>query len=263
MSLIVEQVAPGVQRLRMQGWRGRAVGYEVSAYALRGVLVDSGFPGAREEFTSAVRALSPRGAVITHWHEDHAGNAPALAAEGVPMVMHAACEAILRVRPSIRLYRRAVWGQTSALEGGLAAFDPAPLEVIATPGHCDDHLVVWDPERRVVAAGDLFLGVKVRVAHAHESPGALLESLRRVAALEPLLLLDGHRGVVKNATPLLRAKIGFLEETIGAIRELAARGAAEGEIQRRVLGREAFIGIASLGEYSKRAFVTAVLREAL
>lgn len=261
MSLVVEQVGPGVQRLRMQSWRGRAVGYEVSAYMLRGVLVDSGFPGARGELVAAVRALSPRGAAITHWHEDHAGNAPALAAAGVPMVMHPACEATLRVRPAIRFYRRAVWGQTSALEAAVTAFDPAPLEVIATPGHCDDHLVVWDAERRVVAAGDLFLGVKVRVAHAHESPSSLLESLRRVAALEPVLLLDGHRGVVTNAAALLRAKIDFLEETIGSIRALAERGATAGEIQRRVLGREAFIGVASFGEYSKRALVTAVLRE--
>lgn len=262
MSLTVEQVAPDVQRLRMQSWRGRAVGYEVSAYLLRGVLVDSGFPGARAEFLEALRALAPRGAVITHWHEDHAGNAPALAAEGVPTLMHAACEATLRERPPIRFYRRAVWGRTSGLEAPVTAFDAAPLQVIATPGHSDDHLVVWDAERRIVAAGDLFLGVKVRVAHAHESPGSLLESLRTVAALEPLLLLDGHRGVVENATAMLRAKIGFLEEVLGQITSLAQQGAAEGEIQRRVLGREAFIGVASFGEYSKRAFVTAVLREA-
>ena len=56
----------------------------------------------------------------------------------------------------------------------VTTFDPAPLKVIATPGHTKDHQVVWDEERGIVASGDLFLGVKVRVAHRHESPSSLL-----------------------------------------------------------------------------------------
>ena len=44
MSLTVQEIEPGVLRLALSGWRGRAVGYEVSAYLLDGVLVDSGFP---------------------------------------------------------------------------------------------------------------------------------------------------------------------------------------------------------------------------
>ncbi|MEO5742495.1 MAG: MBL fold metallo-hydrolase, partial [Vicinamibacterales bacterium] len=140
--------------------------------------------------------------------------------------------------------------------------DPAPLEIIHTPGHSDDHIVVWDPARRIVASGDLFLGVKVRVAHEHESPARLLRSLRTVMALEPRLLLDAHRGVVTNAVDLLGTKIAWLDETFGAIVSLHAQGMDVAEIQRRVLGAEAFIGIASRGEYSKRALVQAVLHEA-
>jgi hypothetical protein len=121
--------------------------------------------------------------------------------------------------------------------------------------------VVWDAEREIVASGDLFLGVKVRVAHAHESPRTLVRSLRVVAALEPRLLLDAHRGAIVNPTETLRAKIAWMEETIGAIESLAARGMGEREIQRRVLGKEAPVGYASAGEYSKISLVRAVLRE--
>jgi glyoxylase-like metal-dependent hydrolase (beta-lactamase superfamily II) len=261
VTLEVRQIEPGIVRLELSSWRGRAVGYEVSAYLLHGVLVDSGFPGVRDEFLDAVRSLSPRGVVVTHWHEDHAGNVPGLAALGLPISMHGRCEAMLRSRPAIRLYRRVVWGQTARLSLPLVPFDAAPLEIIETPGHTEDHLVVWDAERRVLASGDLFLGVKVRVAHLHESPRDLLRSLRTVAALEPRILLDPHRGVVENATALLHAKIDWMEETIGQIRTLAAEGCGEREIQRRVLGPEAFVGWVSFGEYSKRSLVKAVLRE--
>ena len=58
----------------MRSWRGAAVGYDVSAYLLDDVLVDTGFAHARAQVLAAVRTSRPRGVVVTHWHEDHAGN---------------------------------------------------------------------------------------------------------------------------------------------------------------------------------------------
>ncbi|MFL5618181.1 MAG: MBL fold metallo-hydrolase, partial [Gemmatimonadaceae bacterium] len=110
MRLSIEQLEPGVIRLRMRSWRGALVGYDVSAYLLDDVLVDTGFPRGGRMLIDEVARLEPRGVVLTHWHEDHAGNAPALAVRGVPMAMHARCEALLRERPAIRMYRRVVWG---------------------------------------------------------------------------------------------------------------------------------------------------------
>jgi glyoxylase-like metal-dependent hydrolase (beta-lactamase superfamily II) len=250
-----------VQRLALSNWQGRAAGYEVSAYVMRDVLVDTGFPRVRRELVSAVRTLAPRGAIVTHWHEDHSGNAPALADLGIPIVMHPSCEATLRERPHVAFYRWSIWGRPQRLTAAVTTFDPAPLEIIATPGHTRDHQVVWDAERGIVASGDLFLGVKVRVAHEHESPSTLVASLRKVLALEPRLLLDAHRGVVENPAMVLRAKIAWMEETMGEIRRLAETGANAREIRRRVLGGESLVGWVSFGEYSKISLVNAVLGE--
>ncbi|CAN5420081.1 MBL fold metallo-hydrolase [soil metagenome] len=262
MTLQSEEIEPGVVRLAFSSWRGRAVGYEVSAYVIDGVLVDTGFPTVAGELTAAIASLSPRGVIVTHWHEDHAGNASRIAELGVPVRMHPLCEAALRAHPGIRVYRQLVWGRNPLLEVALKDFDVAPLEVVATPGHTPDHIAVWDSERRILASGDLYLGVKVRVAHPHESPRVLLRSLRAVMALEPRLVLDAHRGVVRNPVPLLSAKIAWMEETIGEIAALAAAGCDEREIQRRVLGPESFVGWVSRGEYSKMSFVRTVLRDA-
>jgi glyoxylase-like metal-dependent hydrolase (beta-lactamase superfamily II) len=261
VSLQREVVEPDVLRLRAQSWQGQLAGYEVSAYVVRGVMVDTGPPHARPEVLRAVRELQPRGVVITHCHEDHAGNAAELAAAGVPLLLDVTCERELREPEPIGMYRRMVWGTPRPLVAPLRTFDPAPLSVLPLPGHTDEHLVVWDAERRILVGGDLFLGVKVRVAHHGESPRRLVESLRAAAALEPRLLLDAHRGAVSDPVPLLRAKLSWMEETIGEITELAASGVPEREITRRVLGREELVGVVSRGEYSKGEFVRAVLRD--
>jgi len=260
VSLRMEAVEPDVLRLHLRTWQGRLAGYDVSAYVVRGVLVDTGPPHARARMLSAVRKLAPRGAVITHCHEDHAGNAAELAEMGLPLLMHPSCERELRHPESIGLYRRMVWGSANPLRAPVRTFDPSPLAALPLPGHTDEHLVVWDAERRILVGGDLFLGVKVRVAHGGESPRRLVESLRATMALEPRLLLDAHRGPVHDPMPLLQAKIAWMEETIGEITQLDARGLDEREIARRVLGREELVGWVSRGEYSKRAFVRAVLQ---
>jgi glyoxylase-like metal-dependent hydrolase (beta-lactamase superfamily II) len=262
VSLHRELVEPEVLRLRARSWQGQLAGYEVSAYVVRGVMVDTGPPHARQDMLRAVRELAPRGVVITHCHEDHAGNAAELAAAGLPLLVDSACERELRNPESIGMYRRMVWGTPHPLVAPLRTFDPAPLSVLPLPGHTDEHLVVWDAERRILVGGDLFLGVKVRVAHHGESPRRLVESLRAAAALEPRLLLDAHRGAVHDPVPLLRAKIAWMDETMGEIRTLHARGIGEREITRRVLGREELVGVVSRGQYSKREYVRAVLRDA-
>jgi glyoxylase-like metal-dependent hydrolase (beta-lactamase superfamily II) len=263
MRLSVEEVESGVRRLRMRSWRGALMGYDVSAYLLGDLLIDTGFPRGGGALLDAVETLRPRGVVVTHWHEDHAGNAAALAARGVPIVMGARCEMLLRERPAIRFYRRVVWGRSARLTAPLVGLDPAPLVMVETPGHSPDHLGVWDAERRILVSGDLFLGVKVRVAHEEdESPRTLVASLRRAAALEPRLLLDAHRGPIRDAAAQLRAKAEWNEEMIGQIERLGAEGMESSAIVRRLFGRESLVGFVSGLEYSRRGFVRAVLREA-
>jgi glyoxylase-like metal-dependent hydrolase (beta-lactamase superfamily II) len=177
------------------------------------------------------------------------------------MVMHEECEAVLRSRPAILPYRRIVWGRTPTLSQAIESFDPAPLTALPAPGHSTDHMVVWDAERRILVSGDLFLGVKVRVAHEHESPRTLVASLRTMAALEPRLLLDAHRGVVRNGAAQLRAEADWNEETIAAIEQLGVEGVGVREIVQRLFGGESAVGWASMGEYSRAGFVRAVLRE--
>lgn len=259
--LRLEPLGP-VTRLRMSSARSRLVGYEVSAYVVDGVLVDTGFPGIRAELARWLDAHPLRGAVVTHQHEDHAGNVHLLAERGVPLAIAPATLAVLREAPRIALYRAAVWRRLPPFASPFASFEDRRLRLEPFPGHSPDHHAVWDAERGFLFGGDLYLGVKVRVAHAEEDPHTLLESVRRAAALRPARLFDAHRGEVPDPVAALERKAAWLAETIGAIERLAAAGWSERAIQRRVLGGEEWIGRVSVGEYSRRNFVRAVLRTA-
>jgi ribonuclease/clavin/mitogillin len=249
-----------VTRLRMTTWRSRLVGYDVSAYLVRGVLVDAGPWHARHDLLNALQQLKVRGCVVTHWHEDHAGNVPALAAEGVPLWMAPATEQTMRAPFSPRFYRRFTWGESPRLSGTVSSFDPAPLQLIHTPGHSADHHVVWDAETRTLFSADLWLGVKVRAVNEMEDPYAHIESLERAIALAPERMFDAHRGLIENPVDALRAKAKWLRGIVSVIEKCLDEDYPENAIQRTTVGSEEAIGWLSQGEYARRNFVRAVRR---
>lgn len=249
-----------VVRYELSSVGSRLTGYSVSVYMVRGVLVDCGFPGVRDDVAALLRLTRPSGVVLTHHHEDHAGNAELVARAGIPIAAHPATLAALALTHPLALYRRVAWGSPEALQTPVVPFAPEELELVHTPGHTEDHLVVWAADSRTLLASDLFLGVRVRVSHEREEPSILLDSLRRVAALGPRRMFDAHRGLIAEAEGALRAKITWLEETIGEITRLAAEGVDDGRIARMVLGAPGVIDVFSAGEYSRRNLVRAVRR---
>jgi glyoxylase-like metal-dependent hydrolase (beta-lactamase superfamily II) len=227
---------------------------------VRGVLVDTGFPAAAADLARMLAELRPRGAVVTHAHEDHAGNVELLARRGVPIAMGPATHAAVRnVRP-IGFYRRFTWGAMSPLVSPVEPFDAATagLTLLPTPGHSADHHAVWDPETDTLFGGDLFLGVKVRVAHPGEDPRLLARTLRQAADLRPRRLFDAHRGHVRHAESALRTKADWLEETVGHIDRRIVEGWSDRAIRQKVLGAEEPAGYFSRGDYSRLNFVRAV-----
>ena len=235
------------------------MGYSVCVFLVRNQLVDTGFPGARRDVARLVEERRPRGVIVTHQHEDHAGNVDLVARRGIPIAMARATEDALRAgEANVGLYRRACWGTMPRLTTRFEAYEPSGLELIPTPGHSPDHHVVWDANRGTLFGGDLFLGVKVRVARPMEDPRALAQSLRRAAALEPRVVLDAHRGVVPNGAGALAAKAAWLDEVIGVIDAHITRGWNDRAITRAVLGREDVVALVSGGDLSRLNFVRAV-----
>jgi glyoxylase-like metal-dependent hydrolase (beta-lactamase superfamily II) len=257
--LRVEQFGD-VRRLRMSSVGGRLAGIDVSAYVVRGAMIDTGFHAARRELAAAAAALGVHGVIVTHWHEDHAGNVATLAGRGLPIQLAADTESVLRSSPDIQLYRRAIWGQPPALESVIVPFESRGLECVHTPGHSEDHHVVWDTETGTLFSGDLWLAVRSRVLHSTEDPYMIVESLRRAAALGPERMFDAHRGLVESPVAALNAKAEWLGEMLKAIARRIGDGWSDRQIVARLLEGEYRSAYISRGDYSRRNLVKAVRR---
>lgn len=236
------------------------MGFTVSTYAVRGALVDTAFHDVGSDLDAWIAARRPDGVILTHYHEDHAGNVERVASRRVPMWIAPATLAKVRSPDAIFWYRRWCWGAQPPLSSPVTPFAPPSLEVIHTPGHSSDHHVVWDAERETVFGADLFLGVKVRVSHPwpREDVRAQIASIRKIAALKPKRYFDGHRGLVPDAVTQLTAKADWTEETIGEIDALIDRGLNDREIVQSHFGGEDRWSLVTRYDYSRRNYVASV-----
>lgn len=238
------------------------MGYTASAFLTAdGILVDTGIPARRAELAALLDAHPVRAVMVTHHHEDHAGNVELVAQRGLPLWVHPATLPRVTTVAPIGFYRRVTWTPMPPLVTPPVPFAPDTLAPLATPGHSADHHAFWHAPTRTLFAGDLFLGVKVRITHHDEDLWALVDSLDRAAALEPVRMFDAHRGLVPDAAAALRAKAAWTRDLLATVSTHVQRGESDSHILRAVLGGESFTGLASFGEYSRRNFIRAVRRK--
>ncbi len=244
---------------------GKAM-YWTGVYLVDGLLVDSGPPNLAGDVRRLVSALAVRQCVTTHHHEDHSGNHGLLAGElRITPLAHASAVSRLALADTHpRLYRRVAWGaRTPALTAPLGERVETPrfrFQVIHTPGHATDHVALFEPERGWLFSGDLYLAPRLRYLRADEDVYAMMDSLRRVLALEPQVLFCQHRGRVEQGTVRLRDKLDFLVELGERIHNLHGRGWSDAAIARGLPGSDVAWRVWTGGDFSKRNFVRAFLR---
>jgi glyoxylase-like metal-dependent hydrolase (beta-lactamase superfamily II) len=157
-------------------------------------LIDAGI-GHPEHVDAVAAALGGRPlarVLVTHGHADHASGAPALRARW----------------PEVELHKWRLPGETGWLplsDGQRLRAGDRELDVLHTPGHALDHVCFWDRAARELYAGDMVaLGTTI-VVPADRGGGmrAYLESLERMAGLDPVRIYPGHGEVIEEPRELI------------------------------------------------------------
>jgi glyoxylase-like metal-dependent hydrolase (beta-lactamase superfamily II) len=214
--------------------------------------------------------------VCTHSHTDHYGlAAPIVAGASCELWMHPAWEHVRLIAddPSAALEQRIEVGRQSGVpaaslerfrerrededDHGIDAIvepdrdlvpgvevetDLGTWQVHETPGHAPSHVILHQPERRLMISGDHLLGRTVLFFDHGHSPDPIGEFLYSLDEIEPLdvdLVLPGHgRTFREPATKIAEAR-GQIGELLGKVRDsLREREKTAFEIVADIVGPE-------------------------
>jgi glyoxylase-like metal-dependent hydrolase (beta-lactamase superfamily II) len=266
-----------------------------TAILYEGIAIDPGSPKMRKSLARHLRRRRPKitKIVATHAHEEHVGNLNWLSdLTGAPIYLSEMTARFLLPFKKLPWVRATIIGQPPNLKppfellGETLDAADGRLQVIASPGHCDDHVVLYDPGEKVLLAGDAFMGSYFATANPDVDSQKWVASLERLMALDIEILVEGHGhvhtlradvpdfpGVVVRQDP--KAAIGEKLEYMRWLREQVEAGLQEG-LPLRVIEASCFpwgrrtswetcatdecIRLLSLGHFSRTELVRSFVR---
>ena len=266
-SLDTTELAPGVTSVRLYVDLTRKIHMPVTFFQVDDVLVDSGFPHCRPLVLDHFAGQRLRAICLTHHHEDHIGNAGALARQhGCPIYIRHPELVRTEGVGKLRRYRRLFWGYPDLGEPQEAPevveTSGTTLRFVATPGHSETHSVIFDERRRLLFTGDLYLSPGAAAVMTHENPWESARSLRKAAALDPKWMITGHGVRVEDPRDILLRKADTIEQYARTAKRLRDEGKGAWRVSYEMFPRrrKLDLGFALLtgGEFSRANFARAV-----
>jgi hydroxyacylglutathione hydrolase len=209
----LKYLAPGVWRLK------EIPAPTINVYLAEDVLIDAGRSWDRRRILGELEGREISLLALTHVHPDHQGSAKAVCeARGVPLACHAddvdAMEGrrpVQEAEPSNPVNRvvKAIW-QGPPHEVGRVLTDGdevAGFRVVHTPGHARGHVLFFRESDGVAICGDVIRnmsyatglpGIKEPPGFFTYDPAENRRSIRRLAELNPSLILPGHGPAVTD-----------------------------------------------------------------
>ncbi|MDS9471378.1 MBL fold metallo-hydrolase [Sporosarcina pasteurii] len=236
----------------------------VYSYVVDGVLIDTGSQSLRNEFSIFFEICDFDQVVLTHFHEDHTGNAALIQQQyKVPIYIHPMSTHLTEQPLRIPVYRKQIWGDvepfTSQQLGKTFQSRNDTWEVIETPGHAKDHVAFYNQSKGILFTGDLFITPKVKLVLVDENILSTLDSLKKVLTYDFEQMYCSHAGLVKNPKAMIQLKIDYIEEVEGKALALAKEGKDVYEVTAELFPKNYPLIAASNSEWSAVHMVRAFL----
>jgi len=239
-----------------------AGGYDYAVcYLVDGsLLVDTGFPWARRRLKAALCELGADRTITTvvntHYHEDHTGNNDLIADLcGARILAHSAALPEIRFPRSLPWYRSFLFGPSKVAEvaaiDSLITTEHLEFKVIDTPGHCPGHICLFEPNKKWLLSGDLYVAAELDSQLGDVDGPSWIASLEQALQLQPAWLFDAHGSIFSNSELVeqqLRRKLDFMTTIRDRVQLFATHGQTLQELTRKVFDRRDLVEYLSLGE---------------
>lgn len=243
--------------------------YHCHAYLVDNLLIDSGCPCRLRKFQAFLDDQRVAQAVVTHYHEDHAGNVISLNLSGIPV--YGPSQSIPQIRRGIvnqhgknLPYALLIWGRSYGGEvlplAARVQTGRHTFEVISAPGHSEDMTLFYERNEGWLFSGDLFIAPRRSYWRKEEDPLKTMTALQEALRLDFEALFCGHSPLLNGGKEGLKRKLEFLKELQDGAKVLAQQGCSTVEITKRLLGGEGFTTYLTLGDFSRRHLIEGLLK---
>jgi len=215
--------------------------YTVHFFRIGDTLVDTGSFKSRRALPD-FSERPPAQVLLTHYHEDHSGNARYFQQKyGTEIYGHPLTAPLLETGFPIQVYERIMFGPVEPLQiqlfPGKIHIGNWEAEWLHVPGHSDDHCCFYVPERGWLFSGDMYVADRIKIWRRTENLKLQREGLRKLLALDFDTLFCAHNPQEKGGRERLRAKLDFFDNFYGEVALHARRGTPVKE-SMRLLGRK-------------------------
>ncbi|MGG1630740.1 MBL fold metallo-hydrolase [Rossellomorea sp. NRS-1567] len=247
----------------------QTMGQKMPVYIFRvdDVLIDTGPYSMKNEVRKIVKELPIQRVIHTHHHEDHTGNSSWIERfYSIPQWIHPLGVQKCSHSTKLPFYRAMFWHNRQA-------FHPFPLkedvfktaehsfQIVHTPGHADDHIVLIDEEKGICFSGDLYLFHSPTSNFSFESVPDLIRSIDRTLQYSFQEVYCSHQGYLKQGRKLLEKKLAYLQNLQEAVMIAHLEGKTAKEIRKHLLPKNKLFQYISLFENSPVHTVKSIIKE--
>lgn len=239
-----------------------------SIFYFDGLLIDTGQQRVRKKLLDNIGYLTVNQIFITHHHEDHSGNIPLLKQHfKCDVFAPAKCCEIMKAPPPISFAQNLVWGNRPPYHDLIPLDDyittnQYELKIIPIPGHADDMVALFLPQKGWLFSADLYLHSYIGYFMKAEKMATQIASIKKIMKLDFNTLLCSHNPQLTNGKDKLGEKLQFLEDFYGKVKFHYDQGLKAKEIYKAMnLKEHGFIHLLSHGELTKLNMVRSVVRD--
>ncbi len=210
--------------------------YWTTAYWVDGLLIDTGPRCAAPELVRILKQVHVDQIVVTHGHEDTIGGLTTLAAQYPDATIYASQQTIPIIQQPMLLkmhfYRRFTWGIPDPFDN-ITPLDSVSNQIVTphhhfrmleTPGHCRDHISLYEPQNSWLFSGDAFIGGRDRTCTDEFDMLTTLGTLHMLVGLHPERLFPSSGVVRRSAVVDMSEKINYLHWLAAEVARLEAAG---------------------------------------